>query len=90
MSRSIGIRHFGPTGQTLQSGRPSKEVQIFLPDQTKKDRSIRPKANDLEAFDSGSELFFFLSLTFSLFGCNVARAFSRACNFDLIFVHIWA
>ena len=24
------------------------------------------------------------------FGCNVARAFSRACNFDLIIVHIWA
>ena len=23
------------------------------------------------------------------FGCNVARAFSRACSFDLIFVHIW-
>ena len=27
---------------------------------------------------------------FSLFGCNVAPAFSRACRFDLIFFHIWA
>ena len=26
----------------------------------------------------------------SLFGCNVVRAFSRACSIDLIFVHIWA
>ena len=37
-------------------------------------------------------LFFFLglSLIMSSFGCNVARAFSRACSFHLILVHIWA
>ena len=32
----------------------------------------------------------FFSLKISLFGCNVAHAFSRACSFDLMFVHIWA
>ena len=31
----------------------------------------------------------FLSLKISLFESKVARAFSRACGFDLIFVHIW-
>ena len=31
----------------------------------------------------------FLSLKISLFGCNIASAFSSACSFDLIFVHIW-
>ena len=48
-----------------------------------------PEDNDLEAFNSSSELFCF-SLKTSLFGCEVVHAFSRACSFDLIFVHIWA
>ena len=32
----------------------------------------------------------FLTLKISLFGCYVARAFSRACSIDLIFVYVWA
>ena len=40
--------------------------------------------------NSGAELgFFLLSLKISLFGCNVARAFSHACSFVLFLVHIW-
>lgn len=31
-----------------------------------------------------------LGLKISSFGCNVARAFSRTCSIDIIFVHIWA
>ena len=45
---------------------------------------ILPEADDLEAFNSGSELGFFFSLNISLFGCNVARAFYSARSFDLI------
>ena len=51
------------------------------------DYDCEAEAYDLEACNSGSEL------GFSLFGCNVARAFSRACSIDLLFVlfvHIWA
>ena len=50
----------------------------------------QPEAYDLEAFNSGSELGFFVQLEIFLFGCYVVRAFSRACCFDLVFVHIWA
>ena len=38
-----------------------------------------------EAFNSGSEKGFFSS-KISLFGSKVARAFSRACSMELIFV----
>ena len=48
------------------------------------DYDCEAEAYDLEACNSDSEL------GFSLFGCNVARAFSRACSIDLLFVHIWA
>ena len=50
---------------------------------------MSPEAHDLEAINSGSDVGFF-EFKISLFGCNVASAFSRACSFDLIFVHIWA
>ena len=51
--------------------------------------NTKREVHDLEAVNSGSEVEFFLVKKISLFGCNVARAFSRSCSLDLIFVHIW-
>ena len=67
----------------------SKNVELCLQDcekVVKEEKNLhKPEAHDFEAFDSGSELGM-------VFGCNVpvVCAFSCACNFNLIFVHIWA